>query len=144
MFWLQLLNGLSLYALIQPAERQCFHHLSTTEQKSKKLGFYFAVQNGGEFDIDYEVTDPAQGVLVQGSKEKQTDIVFALEKAGEYSFCFWNGKSSVAIKEVAVDITVEGEYGLHQKSKVYTYLCRQIPVISINTWMTFIIQSVTT
>ena len=114
----QLSTALSLYAIIQPTERQCFYHFGTAEQKSKKLGFYFAVQNGGDFDVDFEVKDPAQIILVQGSKEKQTDIVFAIEKQGEYSFCFWNGKSSVAVKEIAVDVTVEGEYGLHQKSKV--------------------------
>eukprot|EP00835_Amoeboradix_gromovi_P000890 NODE_33_length_32023_cov_0.217579.p21 type:complete len:130 gc:universal NODE_33_length_32023_cov_0.217579:6825-6436(-) len=113
--------ALSLYVIIQPAEKQCFYHFATSEQNSKKLGFYFAVQNGGEFDTDYEVKDPAQTLLVHGEKEKQTDVVFALEKIGEYSFCFWNGKSSVALKEVAVDITVEGEYGIQQKPKVIDF-----------------------
>eukprot|EP00834_Sanchytrium_tribonematis_P008054 NODE_843_length_3569_cov_0.535447.p5 type:complete len:141 gc:universal NODE_843_length_3569_cov_0.535447:2870-2448(-) len=130
--------SMSLYALIQPTEKQCFYHLATVEQKTKKLGFYFAVQNGGEYDVDYEVKDPANTILVQGAKEKQTDIVFALEKQGEYSFCFWNGKASVAQKEVAVDITVEGEYGLHQK-KVLNDLFRQVLMLWTNMLMIFTI-----
>ena len=140
MLFYQLATALSLYAILQPTGRQCFFHFAEQNQMSKKLGFYFAVQNGGEFDIDYEVKDPAHTILVHGTKEKQTDVVFAIEKVGEYSFCFWNGKSSVALKEVAIDITVEGEYGLHQKSKVLYDLFRQALIVWINTWMKFTMQ----
>ncbi|CAO3668164.1 unnamed protein product [Rhizopus stolonifer] len=37
-------------------ERSCFYTM--TDQPGKKIGFYFAVQQGGDFDIDYEVTGP--------------------------------------------------------------------------------------
>jgi hypothetical protein len=39
-------------------------------------GFYFSVQSGGSFDIDYTVQDPAQKVLLEGTGERQGDYIF--------------------------------------------------------------------
>ncbi len=43
-------------------------------------GFYFAVQSGGDFDIDYVVMDPDDKVLLEGSNERQGDFIFTANK----------------------------------------------------------------
>jgi hypothetical protein len=45
------------------------------------LGFYFAVQSGGSFDVDYVVMDPDDKVLLEGNNERQGDYIFTANKA---------------------------------------------------------------
>jgi hypothetical protein len=68
------------------------------------------VQAGGSFDIDYEVKDPQQRVIMDGSKERQGDFVFTAQHSGEYSFCFSNDMSTFAEKIVDFEITVSCLY----------------------------------
>ena len=42
---------------ISANERLCFY--ADVDKPKEKIGFYFAVQAGGSFDINYEVTNPA-------------------------------------------------------------------------------------
>ena len=56
----------------------------------KASGFYFAVQSGGTFDIDYVVMDPDDKVLLEGINERQGDFIFTANKvifsyASQYS-----------------------------------------------------------
>ncbi|RKP03821.1 hypothetical protein CXG81DRAFT_9020 [Caulochytrium protostelioides] len=90
-----------------PHERACFYVQAQAPQE--KLAFYFAVQSGGNFDIDYEVTNPAGGVVLDGQKERQGDFVFAARSAGEHAFCFSNTMSSFAEKMLDFDVTAEHE-----------------------------------
>ena len=64
------------------------------------------VQSGGSFDIDYEVKDPEQMIIFEGTKERQGDFVFTANRIGEYSFCFSNGMSTFAEKVVDFEISV--------------------------------------
>lgn len=43
-------------------------------------GFYFAVQSGGNFEIDYVVLDPDDRVILEGQGEKQGDYIFTANK----------------------------------------------------------------
>ncbi|KAJ3293164.1 hypothetical protein HK104_004697 [Borealophlyctis nickersoniae] len=90
-----------------PHERACFH--AAAKEAGEKVAFYFAVQSGGSFDIDYDVTDPNSAIILQGHKERQGDFVFTAKMAGEYTFCFSNVMSTFAEKYVDFDITVEHE-----------------------------------
>jgi hypothetical protein len=65
------------------------------------------VQAGGSFDIDYEVKDPHQKVILDGTKERQGDFVFTAQQSGEYSFCFSNDMSTFAEKVVDFEISVQ-------------------------------------
>lgn len=56
-------------------------------------GFYFAVQSGGDFEVDFVIMDPDDRVLLEGQKERQGDYIFTANKVGEYSFCFENEAS---------------------------------------------------
>ncbi|ORX49384.1 hypothetical protein DM01DRAFT_1338069 [Hesseltinella vesiculosa] len=92
---------------MQANENACFY--TSTDVAGKKIGFYFAVQSGGSFDIDYVVTDPRDNVVLDGQGERQGDYVFTAKHAGEYSFCFSNGMSTFAEKLVDFEITLEHE-----------------------------------
>ncbi|KAF2090865.1 erp2,4 [Saccharata proteae CBS 121410] len=88
-------------------EKSCF--FANVEQKSSKVAFYFAVQSGGSFDVDYTVTGPEERVIMEGTKERQGDFVFTANQAGEYRFCFNNEMSTFAEKTVDFEIAVENE-----------------------------------
>lgn len=74
--------------LLAGHERSCFY--AWVDKAGEKVGFYFAVQSGGHFDIDYSVMNPSDSVVIEGVKEKQLDIIFTGNTVGEYAFCFEN------------------------------------------------------
>ncbi|KAI8985164.1 emp24/gp25L/p24 family/GOLD-domain-containing protein [Pilobolus umbonatus] len=88
-------------------EKACFFVWS--DKPGKKVGFYFAVQEGGSFDIDYTVVGPDSDTILKGEQEKQGDYVFTANKAGEYAFCFSNNMSTWADKLIDFEVTVEHE-----------------------------------
>ncbi|EPQ53191.1 hypothetical protein GLOTRDRAFT_117243 [Gloeophyllum trabeum ATCC 11539] len=106
--WLvSLVQGSALTTAIGANERLCFY--ADVDKAGEKIGFYFAVQSGGSFDIDYEVRDPNDKVLLDGLRERQGDYVFTANTVGEYSFCFENDMSTLTEKLVDFDIMVESE-----------------------------------
>ncbi|KAL7925524.1 emp24/gp25L/p24 family/GOLD domain-containing protein [Trichoderma austrokoningii] len=88
-------------------EKACF--FATTKNQDEKVAFYFAVQSGGSFDVDYLVEGPGGKVILQGEKERQGDFVFTAQLIGEYSFCFDNEMSTFSEKFVDFEIAVENE-----------------------------------
>ncbi|PNP39396.1 hypothetical protein TGAM01_v207062 [Trichoderma gamsii] len=88
-------------------EKACFY--ATTKNQDEKVAFYFAVQSGGSFDVDYLVEGPGGKVILQGEKERQGDFVFTAQLIGEYSFCFDNEMSTFSEKFVDFEIAVENE-----------------------------------
>ncbi|PWN50710.1 hypothetical protein IE53DRAFT_82068 [Violaceomyces palustris] len=97
----------ALTTLLEPHEKSCFY--AWVDKAGEKVGFYFAVQSGGTFDIDYAVHSPTEVVIIEGKKERQLDIIFTGNEVGEYSFCFENDMSTFAEKLIDFDITVESE-----------------------------------
>jgi len=97
----------ALTASVHPNQRLCF--FADVDKAGEKLGFYFAVQSGGTFDIDFSVIDPNGIILLDGERERQGDYVFTANKVGEYSFCFENDMSTLTAKLVDFDIMVESE-----------------------------------
>ncbi|KAF2791096.1 hypothetical protein K505DRAFT_409445 [Melanomma pulvis-pyrius CBS 109.77] len=96
-------------------EKACF--FSTVEHKGTKVAFYFAVQSGGSFDVDYSVVGPTEKVILDGTKERQGDFVFTANDVGEYRFCFNNEMSTFAEKMVDFEIAVENENRAQLPSK---------------------------
>ncbi|TQS39406.1 hypothetical protein Golomagni_00070 [Golovinomyces magnicellulatus] len=88
-------------------EKACFY--ATADSKGSKIAFYFAVQSGGSFDIDYDATGPDKKIILSGTKERQGDFVFTANKVGDYEFCFSNRISTFTEKVIDFDITVENE-----------------------------------
>jgi len=97
----------ALTTTISANERSCFYSL--VDKVGEKVGFYFAVQSGGSFDIDWVVTDPSDTIVIEGERERQGDYIFTAHKDGEYSFCFSNELSSFSDKLIDFDIMVESE-----------------------------------
>lgn len=100
-------NASALTTIIPPNQRLCF--FADVDKEGEKIGFYFAVQSGGDFDIDFEVKDPAGDQMLDGQRERQGDYIFTANKIGEYSFCFENDMSSFTEKLIDFDIMVESE-----------------------------------
>ncbi|KAH7413614.1 emp24/gp25L/p24 family/GOLD-domain-containing protein [Phaeosphaeria sp. MPI-PUGE-AT-0046c] len=92
---------------LEAHEKACY--FAQVEHKGTKLAFYFAVQSGGSFDIDYSVVGPTDKVILDGTKERQGDFVFTANDPGEYRFCFNNEMSTFAEKMVDFEIAVENE-----------------------------------
>lgn len=88
-------------------EKACF--FAQANRADSKIAFYFAVQSGGSFDVDYSVTNPSQREVLSGQKERQGDYVFTAKEVGEYRFCFSNEMSTFADKMVDFEIAVEDE-----------------------------------
>merc|ERR1711939_362992 len=101
------ISATALTYKLQPNEKACF--FADVKQRSSKIAFYFAVQSGGSFDVDYEVVGPQERTIMKGEKEKQGDFVFTANDIGEYRFCFNNEMSTWAEKLVDFEIAVENE-----------------------------------
>lgn len=92
---------------LEAHEKACF--FAQVNDKGTKVAFYFAVQSGGSFDVDYSVVGPTDKVILDGTKERQGDFVFTANDVGEYRFCFNNEMSTFAEKMVDFEIAVENE-----------------------------------
>ncbi|KAH8654045.1 emp24/gp25L/p24 family/GOLD-domain-containing protein [Tricladium varicosporioides] len=102
-----LVSATALTYKLSANEKACFY--SNVDNKGSKVAFYFAVQAGGSFDVDYEVVGPNGNVIMDGEKERQGDFVFTATETGEYKFCFNNQMSTFAEKFVDFEIAVEHE-----------------------------------
>ncbi|CAO2647440.1 Nn.00g083620.m01.CDS01 [Neocucurbitaria sp. VM-36] len=92
---------------LEAHEKACF--FAQVDNKGTKVAFYFAVQSGGSFDVDYTVIGPTDKVILDGTKERQGDFVFTANDVGDYRFCFNNEMSTFAEKMVDFEIAVENE-----------------------------------
>ncbi len=116
----------ALTTVLTPNERLCFY--ADVDKAGEKIGvrplyhppslfaskcflpqFYFAVQSGGSFDIDFDIKDPNEKLLLDGQRERQGDYVLTANTIGEYTFCFENDMSTLTDKLVDFDIMVESE-----------------------------------
>ncbi|KAI7893643.1 emp24/gp25L/p24 family/GOLD-domain-containing protein [Mucor mucedo] len=88
-------------------EKACFYIMNN--KPGSKVGFYYAVQQGGSFDIDFDVVGPNGESILSGQQEKQGDYVFTANHFGEYSFCFSNDISTFADKLVDFEISIEND-----------------------------------
>ncbi|OAL71364.1 hypothetical protein A7D00_4265 [Trichophyton violaceum] len=96
--------GTALTYKLDAAEKACFY--SWIDKPPAKVAFYFAVQSGGSFDIDFSVYGPGEKLVMDGTKERQGDFVFTAQSMGEYRFCFNNEMSTFAEKTVDFEIAL--------------------------------------
>ncbi|KZT35977.1 hypothetical protein SISSUDRAFT_968928, partial [Sistotremastrum suecicum HHB10207 ss-3] len=100
-------NAVALTTPIAANERLCF--FADVDKAGEKIGFYYAVQSGGSFEISFDIKDPNDKILLDGQSERQGDYVLTANTVGEYAFCFTNEESTVTQKLVDFDIMVENE-----------------------------------
>jgi hypothetical protein len=91
-----LVLGTALTAILNAHERSCYYAdvdgvgekigVSPPSSPARPVGeelmagFYFAVQSGGDFEVDYTVMDPDDKVLLEGVNERQGDYIFTANK----------------------------------------------------------------
>ncbi|PHH87233.1 hypothetical protein CDD83_9139 [Cordyceps sp. RAO-2017] len=92
---------------VAAGEKACFY--TDAKKENEKVAFYFAVQSGGSFDVDYLVEGPGGKIILEGEKERQGDFVFTAQRTGEYSFCFDNEMSTFTEKMIDIEISSEHE-----------------------------------
>ncbi|KAF8645379.1 hypothetical protein AX16_007881 [Volvariella volvacea WC 439] len=107
LFFVQSAKASALTTAIAPNERLCF--FADVDKAGEKIGFYFAVQSGGSFDINFDIKDPNEKIILDGQRERQGDYVLTANTVGEYSFCFENDMSTLTEKLIDFDIMVESE-----------------------------------
>ncbi|PVZ99450.1 hypothetical protein BB558_004538 [Smittium angustum] len=73
------------------------------------MSLYFAVLEGGNFDIDFSIRDPLKSLVINEQTQRQGNLVFTANEIGEYGFCFSNKMSTIVDKLVDFEITVEDE-----------------------------------
>lgn len=78
------------------------------DEAGEKVGWYFAVQSGGDFEIEWSISSPTNKIVVEGNKDRQADIIFTAQEVGEYTFCMQDPSFAMQ-KMVDFDITVESE-----------------------------------
>ncbi|CAK9435805.1 uncharacterized protein LODBEIA_P04820 [Lodderomyces beijingensis] len=100
-------NASAFTFILGAQEKSCFYVF--TERPNTQIRYYFAVQSGGSFDVDYVITDPNSNIIYQEHKKRQGDFVFPATTVGEYEFCFSNGMSTYSEKVVDFEIELEDE-----------------------------------
>lgn len=104
LFIVQLVAAVPMTVKVGANERQCLY--AQVDQADSKVGFYFAVQSGGSFDIDVAIIAPDGTIQYQEPKEKQGEFSFTATMLGEYQFCFSNDMSTFAEKSIEFEISV--------------------------------------
>ncbi|KAF5350935.1 hypothetical protein D9758_010479 [Tetrapyrgos nigripes] len=120
-----LVRGSALTTAISANERLCFY--ADVDKAGEKIGFYFAVQSGGSFDIDFDIKDPNDKILLDGQRERQGDYVLTANTVGEYAFCFENDMSTLTEKLIDFDIMVESEPRREAPAKPGQIASRLVP-----------------
>lgn len=105
--FVQLIAASALTFNLPAKEKSCFYIF--TEKPNTLVSYYFAVQLGGAFDVDYYIKDPTGKTLASETKQRQHELKFTAGGVGEYEFCFSNEMSTFAEKVIDFEIKYEGE-----------------------------------
>ncbi|KAI7904331.1 emp24/gp25L/p24 family/GOLD-domain-containing protein [Cokeromyces recurvatus] len=99
-----ILNTVSSLSINIPAnEQECFFeelHLND------KLTITYQVGDGGNFDIDFWISNPQSSIIVSSSKEDTGSFNVVANMAGRYTYCFSNKMSTVSAKTVSFNAHV--------------------------------------
>lgn len=104
---LQLIAASALTFNLPAKEAACFYIF--TEKPNVQVSYYFAVQQGGSFDVDYTIKNPSGDIVASDTKQRQGDLLFKARGIGEYEFCFSNEMSTFAEKVIDFEIKYEGD-----------------------------------
>lgn len=104
---LQLIAASALTFNLPAKEASCFYIFTT--KPNTQVSYYFAVQLGGSFDVDFSIKDPSRKTIISDTKQRQGSYVFNADASGEYEFCFLNEMSTFAEKVVDFEIKYEGD-----------------------------------
>lgn len=89
-------EGAALTTRIDSHEKACYY--AWVDQVGEKVGFYYAVQSGGDFRVAYSVHDPNDNSILEEPSARQLDVIFTGNQVGEYVFCFYNGPDDKMVR----------------------------------------------
>ncbi len=101
-------HATALTFALEPNEKQCFYIFNN--KPNSNVGYYFAVQSGGAFDINYYIKAPNGVIIVKADKLTHADYIFTADQVGEYEFCLSNDMSTFAEKIVDFEIKVDDDF----------------------------------
>ncbi|CAN3374934.1 hypothetical protein DIURU_003683 [Diutina rugosa] len=101
---------------LKASETSCWY--VSTDRPNTEISFYYTVQSGGSFDVDYVVKRPDGHVQYSKNKEAQSEFTFNANQVGEWEFCFSNGMSSYADKIIDFEIKADGESGPQYRAQM--------------------------
>lgn len=90
----------------------------STDRPNTEISFYYTVQLGGSFDVDYVVKRPDGHVQYSKNKEAQSEFTFNANQVGEWEFCFSNGMSLYADKIIDFEIKADSELGPQYRAQM--------------------------
>ena len=68
----QFISASAFTFILGANQKSCYYIF--TEKPKVPIRYYFAVQSGGSFDVDYEIVDPNGNKVVSDSKQRQGDL----------------------------------------------------------------------
>ncbi len=98
-------QAIALTFALEAQEKSCYY--GEVYKPNTKISFYFVVQKGGSFDVDYSIEGPDGRVLYAEERTRGTEFVFNGEQLGEYKFCFSNDMSTMTTKVVSFELNFE-------------------------------------
>ncbi|ODQ68005.1 endosomal cargo receptor Erp3 [Nadsonia fulvescens var. elongata DSM 6958] len=101
-------HAATLTVQLNANEHQCFY--GQVEQPNSRIGFFYQVLKGGEFDVDYTIKDPEGKIVNSGDKLKHLDLITTAKVAGDYEFCLSNDMSTFADKFIEFEIQIESSF----------------------------------
>ncbi|KAI8382307.1 emp24/gp25L/p24 family/GOLD-domain-containing protein [Blakeslea trispora] len=78
-------------------ENECFYE---ELNYGDRLSLTYQVGEGGDYDIDFWVSDPQNNVVLSNSREDSGHFTVTATMPGKHLYCFSNKMSSVAAKSV--------------------------------------------
>ncbi|CCH42797.1 putative secreted protein [Wickerhamomyces ciferrii] len=88
---------------LSPFAKECIFHELNDDDHS--LVINYQVLQGGNFELDFEITSPKGESIIKQTNEKYADFLLKTFGLGEYTFCFTNPFN--VIKKVEFSIELE-------------------------------------
>ncbi|KAL3233008.1 Protein ERP3 [Nakaseomyces bracarensis] len=104
-----LVNASPLTFELEKGQRQCFHTLTTKTDCTIEYFYEVLSGTGNDLNVQYEVFEPGNlhEPIVARNNEKKGHWAFTATHKGEYTFCFYGGKSHDKI----VDLEITSDCG---------------------------------
>lgn len=85
--------------------RECVYH--NLDDNDHALVINYQVLQGGDFELDFEITSPKGETIIKQTNEKYADFLLKTFGLGQYTFCFINPYN--AMKKVEFSIELENK-----------------------------------
>ncbi|AMD20765.1 HDR022Wp [Eremothecium sinecaudum] len=89
---------------LPPFSKECLYYDMIDNKDSIVISYQ--VLTGGNFEIDFQITDPSGKAIVEQKQKKYSDFLLKSFGLGQYSFCFTNSYGT-ALKRVEITLELQ-------------------------------------